>query len=206
MNAAARIFRLYIGEPGRFMLPLSVFSGVSGNNPHAGNTASPRGSEQLVLGLINPMTGLLNFSTDQSFRLGSKKRLTGFSITSQLGEKLLNGQQALSGKAFSFLSTYSNAGLMFQTGAWEKDKEKNMGIFWLLFRYHALRTARPFEELSGYPPYRRYFTGLSMGMGIEINNVLNVKAYYYRYHRPGDPVFELPIFQFSFSYNLAGQK
>src|SRR5436190_16147424 len=32
INASARFIRLYIGEPGRFAIPLSLYSGVSANN------------------------------------------------------------------------------------------------------------------------------------------------------------------------------
>ncbi|MCY7290658.1 MAG: hypothetical protein LH615_00600, partial [Ferruginibacter sp.] len=32
LNASARFIRLYIGEPGKFALPLSIYSGVSSNS------------------------------------------------------------------------------------------------------------------------------------------------------------------------------
>ena len=32
VNASARFIRLFIGEPGKFALPLSIYSGVSSNN------------------------------------------------------------------------------------------------------------------------------------------------------------------------------
>src|SRR5580765_7967745 len=40
VNASARFLRLYIGEPGRFALPLSFYSGVSSNNFESQSTAS----------------------------------------------------------------------------------------------------------------------------------------------------------------------
>jgi hypothetical protein len=202
MNASARVFKLYIGEPGKFMLPLSVYSGVSGNNPNS-NIGSGRGSEQMILGLINPMSGVFNISTENTVRLRRKsKSLTGFSTVYQLGEKMISGQQAFTFKAFNFFSTYANSGILFQTGAWEKDKEKNMGVFWLLFRYHAIRISNSFEEISGYPPRKGFFTGYSIGVGIEINNVLNIKSYYYRYIDPGAAIFDIPIFQLTFNYSM----
>jgi hypothetical protein len=202
MNASARVFKLYIGEPGKFMLPLSVYSGVSGNNPHT-NLSSGRGSEQMILGLINPMSGVFNISTENSFRFNKKATsLTGFSTVYQVGEKMISGQQALTLKSFSFFSTYANTGLLFQTGAWEKDKEKNMGVFWLLLRYHAIKISNSFEDISGYPPKKGFFTGYSVGVGIEINNVLNIKSYYYRYINPGASIFDIPIFQLTFNYSM----
>ena len=203
MNASARVFKIYIGEPKKFMLPVSVYSGVSGNNYNTGNNINSRGSEQMILGLINPMSGMFNLSTDNTFRFKRKaKSLTGFSFVYQLGEKMISGQQAITLKSFNFFSTYANTGLLFQTGAWEKDKEKNMGVFWLLLRYHAVQTSNTFEKLSGYPPDNKLFKGYSIGMGIEINNVLNIKSYYYRYINPGADIFDIPIFQLTFNYSM----
>ena len=203
MNASARVFKIYIGEPKKFMLPISVYSGVSGNNYNTGNNVNSRGSEQMILGLINPMSGVFNLSTDNTFRFNKKsKNLTGFSFVYQVGEKMITGQQAFTYKTFSFFSTYANSGLLFQTGAWEKDKEKNMGVFWLLLRYHVVQTSNTFLKLSGYPPDNKFFKGYSLGMGIEINNVLNIKSYYYRYINPGADIFDIPIFQLTFNYSM----
>ena len=118
MNASARVFKLYIGEPKKFMLPLSVYSGVSGNNLNTGNAYTQKGSEQMILGLINPMNGVFNLFTDNTFRIGKKRKsLTSFSLVYQAGEKVITGQQAFTLKSFSFFSTYANTGLLFQTGA-----------------------------------------------------------------------------------------
>jgi hypothetical protein len=202
MNASARVFKLFIGEPKKFMVPLSVYSGVSGNNPNT-SIGSARGSEQMILGLINPMSGVFNISTENTFRFNKKREsLTGLSAVYQLGEKMITGQQAITLKSFSFFSTYANTGLLFQTGAWEKDKEKNMGVFWLLLRYHAIKISNSFEEISGYPPRKGFFKGYSIGVGIEINNVLNIKSYYYRYINPGASIFDIPIFQLTFNYSM----
>jgi hypothetical protein len=203
MNASARVFKIYIGEPKKFMVPLSVYSGVSGNNYNTNAaSASGAGGQQIVLGLINPMSGVFNFSTDNTFRIGKNKGLTGISFVYQLGEKMITAQQAFTYKTFNFFSTYSNSGLLFQTGAWEKDKEKNMGVFWILFRFHAVRTSNTLLKLSGYPPDNKMFKGYSIGMGIEINNVLNIKSYYYHYIHPGADIFDIPIFQLTFNYSM----
>jgi hypothetical protein len=202
MNASARVFKLYIGEPKKLMIPISVYSGVSGNNINTG-TGTSKGSEQMILGLINPMSGVFNLSTDNTIRIGRKsKSLTGVSLVYQLGEKMITGNQAITLKSFSFFSTYANSGLLFKTGAWEKDKEKNMGVFWLLFRYHVIQISNNFQTLSGYPPDNRFFKGYSLGMGIEINNVLNIKSYYYHYIEPEASTFDIPIFQLTFNYNM----
>ncbi len=203
MNASARVFKLYIGEPKKFMLPLSVYSGVSGNNLNTGNASGSKGSEQMILGLINPMSGLVNLSTDNSLRFNKRaKSITGLFFVYQLGEKLITGQQAYTLKNFSFFSTFATTGLLFQTGAWEKDKEKNMGIFWLLARYHVVSLPNSFQSLSGYPPNKKNFNGFSIGIGIEINTVLNIKSYYYHYIKPGTTDFEIPVYQLTFNYSI----
>ncbi|MFW2475337.1 MAG: hypothetical protein ACN4EP_00385 [Sediminibacterium sp.] len=196
MNASSRVFRVFIGEPGKFTLPISIYSGVTGN------TSALRGSEPLMLGLINPLSGAFNISTDNMIRLGNNKSITGFSAILQVGEKLLIGQQATTLKSFNFFSTYTNFGIHFQTGAWEKNKEKNMGVFWVLARYHLVQIANSFQRLSGYPPDEISFRGYSIGVGIEINNVLNIKSYYYRYIEPGVSTFEVPIYQLTFNYSM----
>src|ERR1700674_5565310 len=55
MNASARLFRLYIGEPGKFQLPVSVYTGVSANNFSNSPVA-----DDVLLTLINPGTGIFN--------------------------------------------------------------------------------------------------------------------------------------------------
>ena len=65
VNASARFIRLYIGEPGKFAIPLSIYSGVSSNNfPGQQNTFVSRTNEQLVINFINPLSGLANLSID----------------------------------------------------------------------------------------------------------------------------------------------
>ena len=62
------------------MIPISVYSGVSGNNLNAG-TAASKGSEQMILGLINPMSGMFNISIDNTIDLGKKsKDISGVSL------------------------------------------------------------------------------------------------------------------------------
>ena len=65
VNASARFIRLYIGEPDRFAIPLSIYSGVSSNNFQGQqNTFVSRANEQLVINFINPLSGLANLSID----------------------------------------------------------------------------------------------------------------------------------------------
>lgn len=79
MNASARVFKLFIGDPKKFSLPISVYSGVSGNNINTGN-ATHKGSEQMVLGLINPLGGIFNLSIDNITSLTRKKKLLTYHL------------------------------------------------------------------------------------------------------------------------------
>lgn len=128
--------------------------------------------------------------------------MTGFSVIYQAGEKMLTGIHFITLKNINFFSTYANTGILFQTGAWEKKWEKNMGIFWILGRVHIVRTSNTFESVSGYPPDRRFFKGYSIGFGIEINNVLNIKSFFYKYIKPAASNFDIPIYQITFNYSL----
>src|SRR5258706_3079181 len=56
VNASARFIRLYIGEPGKFALPLSLYSGVSSNNFQNTQVYSQRSNDALVTNFINPLS------------------------------------------------------------------------------------------------------------------------------------------------------
>src|SRR5687768_12336646 len=62
VNASARFIRLYIGEPNKFAIPLSIYSGVSSNNFQ--NSTSQKSNDVLVVNFINPLSGLANISID----------------------------------------------------------------------------------------------------------------------------------------------
>ena len=60
VNASARFIRPYIGEPGKFAIPLSIYSGVSSNNFQNGQSAMiNRNNDEFVTNFINPLSGLL---------------------------------------------------------------------------------------------------------------------------------------------------
>ncbi|MBL0147076.1 MAG: hypothetical protein IPP48_16530 [Chitinophagaceae bacterium] len=46
------------------------------------------------------------------------------------------------------------------------------------------------------------YTGFSVGFGVEINNLVNLKAIYYKYTKASEIDYGLPIYQFSFNYSL----
>src|SRR5688500_15120178 len=86
MNASARIFRLYIGEPGRFQIPVAVYTGVSANNFSAN-----RENEDIILHLINPGTGIFNMSFDGIKPvIGKKSKITSLQLQYQAGFRFLS--------------------------------------------------------------------------------------------------------------------
>jgi hypothetical protein len=208
VNASVRFVRLYIGEPGKFAVPLSLYSGVSSNsfqNP----TNIQRSNDVLVTNFINPLSGLANISIDgfQFFNRKSEKA-TKSGWLYHFGERVLTGIRTGSigdpatGKPINFLNTFGSLGLYFQTGAWDRNNAKNVGVFWLALRYigcytnpNQLKEILPAIETNGV--YHDY----SLAWGVEINNLVNIKVIYYKYIKKPEINYYLPIYQFSFNYS-----
>lgn len=214
VNASARFLRLYIGEPGRFAIPLSFYGGVSNNSfqgggNNAGGNLLMRSNDHLVNQYINPLSGLVNISTENILFFSKKEKLTSAGLLYQLGERVLTGVRTgasnnpQTGKPLNFLNSFAASGLYWQTGAWERNNNKNVGIFWLVARYHAcytnpkqLREFLPDIETNGL------YHGYSIGFGVEINSLVNLKAIYYKYSKQPEIDYSLPIYQFSFNYSV----
>lgn len=66
VNASARFIRLFIGEPGKFAIPLSLYGGVSSNNFQNQQSGGQllKSNDHLVNQYINPLSGLINISID----------------------------------------------------------------------------------------------------------------------------------------------
>lgn len=211
VNASARFIRLYIGEPGNFAIPLSIYSGVSSNNFQNGQNAMiNRSNDQLVTNFINPLSGLANLSIDGVIFFKRKsQKYTRAGILYHFGERILTGQKVglitdpLTGKPINFLNSFGATGFYFQTGAWERNNSKNVGIFWMALRYVAcytnpsqLKEFIPTIETNG-----KYY-GYSIGWGVEINSLVNIKVLYYKYTKRPEIDYSLPIYQFSFNYSM----
>jgi len=214
VNASTRFLRLYIGEPGRFAIPLSFYGGVSNNNfqgggNNAGGNLLMRSNDHLVNQYINPLSGLVNISTENVLFFSKKEKITRAGLLYQLGERVLTGVRTgaannpQTGKPINFLNSFAASGLYWQTGAWERNNNKNVGIFWLVARYHAcytnpkqLREFLPDIETNGL------YHGYSIGFGVEINSLVNLKAIYYKYSKQPEIDYSLPIYQFSFNYSV----
>ena len=211
VNASARFIRLYIGEPDRFAIPLSIYSGVSSSNFQGQqNTFVSRTNEQLVINFINPLSGLANLSIDGViFFKRRTQKFTRAGILYHFGERILTGQKVgpitdpSTGKPVNFLKSLGCTGFYFQTGAWERNNSKNIGIFWLALRYIGCYT-NP-SQLKEFLPIIKTngkYYGYSIGWGVEINSLVNIKVLYYKYIKKPEIDYLLPIYQFSFNYSM----
>lgn len=210
VNASARFIRLFIGEPGKFAIPLSIYSGVSSNNFQSAQPGINRNNEQLTTNFINPLSGLANLSIDGVifFKKGSQK-YTRAGFLYHVGERILTGQKVGSvtdpstGKPVNFLNSFGAAGFYFQTGAWERNNSKNVGIFWMALRYIGCYTnpSQLKEFLPAIETNGKYY-GYSIGWGVEINSLVNIKVLYYKYTKKPEIDYSLPIYQFSFNYSM----
>ncbi len=211
VNASARFIRLYIGEPGKFAIPLSLYGGVSNNNfQNQSNTGGlQRNNDHLVTQYINPLSGLINVSVDGVVYFKQTQKITKTGFLYHVGERVLTGYRSgllsnpKTGKPVNFLNSFSTAGLYFQTGAWERNNSKNVGVFWLALRYIGCYT-NPKQIIEFLPGINTngFYHGYSLGFGVEINNLVNIKVIYYKYVKQPEIEYYLPIYQFSFNYSL----
>ncbi|HUR10385.1 MAG TPA: hypothetical protein VM012_03400 [Flavitalea sp.] len=198
-NASARIFRLYVGQPGRFALPLSLYTGVAANNF---NPSLFRSNDELILQLINPLSGILNISVEGRSSGKKNSSLTRIGGQYQGGSKLLSAHDPSFLRTITFLHSFVNAGIFFQTGAWERNKQQEVGIFWVLLRILAATSSSTLIEILLHHSVRQPIVGFSIGTGIEINKVLNMKVFYYHYLNQEKPLSRLDIFHLSFNYSM----
>ena len=106
-------------------------------------------------------------------------------------------QMVKEGKFVPWLKFY------FQTGAWERSNSKNVGIFWVALRFIGCYTnpSQLREFLPSIATDGKYY-GYSIGWGVEINSLVNIKVLYYKYKKKSEIDYSLPIYQFSFNYSM----
>lgn len=211
VNASARFIRLFVGEPGKFAMPLSIYGGVSNNNFQNQNNSGgmQRNNEHLVNQYINPLSGLLNISIDGILFFKPETKITKAGFLYHIGERLLTGyltgqiSDPQTGRPSNFLNSFASGGLYFQTGAWERNNKKNIGVFWSALRYISCYTSP--QKIKDFLPdiiTNGLYHGYALAFGVEINNLVNLKLIYYKYIKPPEIVYTLPIYQFSFNYSI----
>jgi hypothetical protein len=199
MNTSARLFRLYIGEPGKWQLPVSIYSGVSANQ-----FSMYRENEDIIAGIINPGAGFFNMSLDGHHHLfGRKAGTTTLQLQYKSAFRFLSAFDTNLYRNTSFYNLITGLGFSLLTGAWEKNKMENLGVFWLNLR--ALYSANPKPALknllgTGISPG---IWGYSIGMGIDISQALNIRAFYFRVlNNLSFASFREPVLQLSFNYSF----
>jgi len=209
VNASARLIRLFIGEPGKLIIPLTIYSGVSSNN-FQNNSNSQRNNDILVTNFINPMSGLTNLSIDgiYFFKKDSQKS-TRSGLLYHFGERILTGirtgasSDPATGKPINFLNSFGSLGLYFQTGAWDRNNSKTVGLTWLVLRYIGCFTnSQQLKEIIPTIETNGLYHGYSIAWGVEISNFVNIKVVYYKYVKKPEIDYYLPIYQFSFNYSV----
>lgn len=199
MNASARFFKLYLGVPGKWVVPVSLYTGVTST----GFAAVSRNNDPLFLGLINPSSGVLNLSIEGSHDFFCwNKAVTKLGLLYQAGERLLSYNDLQTFQVFSFANSFCNAGFLFQTGAWEKNKTDNMGVFWFSSRFLVMASNSYIQSFLAAAKVEKLLYGFSIGLGIDINKVVNIKSYYYRYVGVAGKAFPIPVYHFSFNYSM----
>ena len=124
VNASARLIKLYIGEPGKFSIPLTFYGGVSSNNFQNNNSGGQllKSNDHLVNQYINPLSGLVNVSIEGiAFKKRDQNKITKLGYIYQIGERVLNGVRTgqisnpQTGKPTNFLNSFATTGFYFQT-------------------------------------------------------------------------------------------
>jgi hypothetical protein len=164
----------------------------------------------LVNGFINPLSGLANLCIDGvGFLSPQKDKLTRFGFIYHAGVRILTGYKSgditdpATGNPINFLNSFGTSGLYFQTGAWERNNNKNVGVFWLAGRYIVCKSnTKQLKEILPSITTNGLYHGWSLGWGVEINNLVNIKVLYYKYVKKPEIDYTLPIYQFSFNYSL----
>ncbi|MBC7848136.1 MAG: hypothetical protein H7Y31_00300 [Chitinophagaceae bacterium] len=199
MNASARLFKLYLGNPTSFMIPVSIYSGVSANN----FTGPQRSNEPLILNILNPLSGIFNLSFDAlNYNNPRNVKLTKIGIQYQAGVRLLSFTNLQSLQTISFMNSFANVGMVVKTGAWEKNRVQNLGTSWLSARLIITAVNNYLREYLGNVYSKSHLWGISIGFGVEISRVVGIKGYYYRYVDINIPAFKIPVYQFTFNYSM----
>ncbi len=211
VNASARFIRLFVGEPGKFSIPLSLYSGVSSNSLQTSQAILQRNNDMLVTNFINPLSGLANISVDGVVFMGKKRKenMTKAGLLYHAGERVLTGVRTgpvtspATGKPVNFLNSFASLGFYFQTGAWERNNDKNVGVSWFALRYIGCYTnPKQLKEIMPDIETDGFYRGYSIAWGVEITKLVNIKVVYYKYSKKPEIDYYLPIYQFSFNYSM----
>ena len=210
MQASARVVRLNIGEPGKWQIPLSIYSGVTQAGANSMNATGTgfRSNESITWQLYSPWSGVFNIGFEGQRMWSSWGVQSGLRFVFQFGERVLTGYRVgslndpLTGKQQPLWNHYAVAGCVLHTGAWERSNPRNLGRGWVMARTHLsysapeqLRFLFPIEGMRGL------YGGASMGLGIEVSRLVQVRCSVYWPIRGPEWSNQRNLTQFSFQYN-----
>ncbi|MEY5034284.1 MAG: hypothetical protein RL447_662 [Bacteroidota bacterium] len=210
MQASARVVRLMIGEPGKWQLPLSLYSGVSqsGSNTAGAVAMSGRSNESITWQLYSPWSGVMNMGFEGQKLGAAWGSHSALRFVFQFGERMLSGYRIgafndpLTGKQQLLWNHYVVMGCVLHTGAWERSNPKNLGRGWLMMRGHlSYSSPDQLKWLFSLPMFRGLYGGASLAMGIEVSRVVNVRAGICWPVRGPEWSTSRSLTQFSFQYN-----
>ena len=197
LNTTTQIFRLYIGEPGKFQVPVSILTGVSSSK-----NANSRQQDELTASLINPGIGLINMFTEKQIPvIVSSNNLSSILIPAQLGVRVLNGY-SITHRTLNFINIIAGLGITFITGVWERNNAIKPGYCWVSLR-----------SIYSYSPsllVNQFFTetvssshfGYSGTLGMDLSSSLSFRINYFQFlNNQHITVFRTSVLQLSINYS-----
>ncbi|PPL00348.1 hypothetical protein [Parapedobacter indicus] len=104
----------------------------------------------------------------------------------------------------NFFNGLGNVGLFFQTGAWKDTDTDNLGVFYVQAKGMAsLSSKGNLQALFGPGFDNGLLFGYSLDAGIEIDQVINLKASVYQYVNHNEiNLLKEPVVKFSIDYSF----
>jgi hypothetical protein len=143
-------------------------------------------------------------SFDGNNRLaGNEEKITSLRLQYQLGLRFLSIYNSTEYRNITFYNLISGLGFSVVTGAWDKNKADNPGLIWLNFR--GLFSGNPSTILANFfqQPVNSIIFGYSIGLGVDITQLLNVRAFYFRFlNNKSVTAFAEPVLLASVNYSF----
>ncbi|MFD0962557.1 hypothetical protein [Pseudofulvibacter geojedonensis] len=198
VQATAQILKLNIGDPERFIVPLYIFAGGSGDV-----LGENEENKSAIGNLLNPTGGLFNATFYKQFLKPSDK-VTRIGFTLQATLKLISGDDVQSKDNFLFGSTSFSTGFHFQTGAW-KEGEDDIGLFFVKPRLIGSLVGNTQSEslFSTVQEHDNFLYGFAVDAGINVKDVIDLKFGVYQFWNDYDiEGFDKPLLKFSVDYKF----
>lgn len=172
LTLTGQLVRLCLGEPKVFTLPLYFLVGAD-----AAATGQPSAEERSTASLLLPTAGSFNLQITNANRLWAAGSYTELSVAYQAGVRYNRlPKAAAADQSEPTLSGDLDAGLRFQTGAWDlDDPEGKAGVLWVQVKM-GLHLVSDEDLVSAYGVAARNPSSLSIEGGIEIEDRISLKG------------------------------